>query len=83
MLKLVAVLLLVLVAVVSAQQGAYDQFFNLNTARDPRTNTGPIQFPPAPPSLDSSGVVVGASGYGFVPPGTQNRRPLSVGRHFF
>ncbi|CAL7938507.1 unnamed protein product [Xylocopa violacea] len=38
--------------------------------RDPRSNRGPVLFPPGPPpnSADSSGVIVGASGYGFVPP---------------
>ncbi|XP_063360968.1 uncharacterized protein LOC134650069 isoform X1 [Cydia amplana] len=42
-------------------------------ARDPRANTGPVVFPPSPPGDPSqtSGVVVGASGYGFVPPGSQ------------
>lgn len=41
----------------------------LTNARDPRANTGPVVFPPAPPdSGETSGVVVGASGYGFVPP---------------
>ncbi|KAK6633969.1 hypothetical protein RUM43_001572 [Polyplax serrata] len=30
---------------------------------------GPILFPPSPESRDTSGVVIGASGYGFVPPG--------------
>lgn len=43
--------------------------------RDPRANTGPVLFP-APPGDNgqTSGVVVGASGYGFVPPnqGTLN-----------
>lgn len=28
-------------------------------------------FPPAPESRDTSGVVVGASGYGFIPPGVK------------
>ena len=28
-------------------------------------------FPPAPESRDTSGVVVGASGYGFIPPGVR------------
>ncbi|XP_059046465.1 uncharacterized protein LOC131842048 [Achroia grisella] len=44
-------------------------------ARDPRANTGPVVFPPSPPGDPSqtSGVVVGASGYGFVPPGSQGR----------
>ncbi|KAI5639868.1 hypothetical protein NE865_07597 [Phthorimaea operculella] len=39
-------------------------------ARDPR---GPVVFPPSPPGDPSqtSGVVVGASGYGFVPPSSQ------------
>lgn len=46
-------------------------------ARDPRANTGtgPVLFPPSPsgdPS-QSSGVVVGASGYGFVPPGSTGK----------
>ncbi|XP_001608077.2 uncharacterized protein LOC100120369 isoform X1 [Nasonia vitripennis] len=38
--------------------------------RDPRSNTGPVLFPPGPPGnpADTSGVIVGASGYGFVPP---------------
>ncbi|XP_073949684.1 uncharacterized protein isoform X1 [Choristoneura fumiferana] len=46
-------------------------------ARDPRANTGtlngPVVFPPSPPGDPSqtSGVVPGASGYGFVPPGSQ------------
>ncbi|XP_072938963.1 uncharacterized protein [Epargyreus clarus] len=42
-------------------------------ARDPRANTGPVVFPPSPPGDPSqtSGVVVGASGYGFQPPGSQ------------
>ncbi|KAM3963625.1 LOW QUALITY PROTEIN: uncharacterized protein ACR2FA_002147 [Aphomia sociella] len=43
-------------------------------ARDPRANTGPVVFPspPGDPS-QTSGVVVGASGYGFVPPGSQGK----------
>jgi hypothetical protein len=38
--------------------------------RDPRQDRGPVVFPPSPPDAidESSGVVVGASGYGFVPP---------------
>ncbi|XP_060524990.1 uncharacterized protein LOC132701230 isoform X2 [Cylas formicarius] len=41
----------------------------LAAIRDPRQNTGPVVFPPAPPDNgETSGVVVGASGYGFVPP---------------
>ncbi|XP_021182330.1 uncharacterized protein LOC110370740 isoform X1 [Helicoverpa armigera] len=47
-------------------------------ARDPRANQGkgfqgPVLFPPSPSGDPSqtSGVVVGASGYGFVPPGSQ------------
>ncbi|XP_050305318.1 uncharacterized protein LOC126742625 isoform X2 [Anthonomus grandis grandis] len=41
----------------------------LTSARDPRQNPGPVVFPPAPPDNgETSGVVVGASGYGFVPP---------------
>ncbi|KAL2720188.1 hypothetical protein V1478_010454 [Vespula squamosa] len=42
--------------------------------RDPRSNRGPILFPPGPEPnrADTSGVIVGASGYGFVPPNTDN-----------
>ncbi|XP_074030542.1 uncharacterized protein isoform X2 [Leptinotarsa decemlineata] len=50
----------------------------LQATRDPRQNQGPVVFPPAPPdSGETSGVVVGASGYGFVPPQSPNR----VGSH--
>lgn len=43
----------------------------LQSQRDPRQNTGPVVFPPAPPDNgETSGVVVGASGFGFVPPGS-------------
>lgn len=42
----------------------------LQATRDPRQNPGPVVFPPAPPDNgETSGVIVGASGYGFVPPG--------------
>jgi len=33
------------------------------------TNAGPVLFPMTQPGAETSGVVVGASGYGFVPPG--------------
>ncbi|XP_051171450.1 uncharacterized protein LOC127288185 [Leptopilina boulardi] len=38
--------------------------------RDPRSNRGPVVFPAGPASnpAETSGVIVGASGYGFVPP---------------
>ncbi|XP_046740604.1 uncharacterized protein LOC124408012 [Diprion similis] len=41
--------------------------------RDARSNRGPVVFPPGPQSGsdETSGVIVGASGYGFVPPGNQ------------
>ncbi|KAK0174192.1 hypothetical protein PV328_007301 [Microctonus aethiopoides] len=40
--------------------------------RDPRSNTGPVLFPsgPTPTNDETSGVIVGASGFGFVPPNT-------------
>ncbi|XP_075148111.1 uncharacterized protein LOC142222058 isoform X2 [Haematobia irritans] len=46
---------------------------SLFAARDPRQNRGPVVFPPSPPDAidESSGVIVGASGYGFVPPQQQ------------
>ncbi|XP_054266688.1 uncharacterized protein LOC128988926 [Macrosteles quadrilineatus] len=36
-------------------------------ARDSRGNRGPVVFPPSAPGTETSGVRVGASGYGFVP----------------
>ncbi|KAL1506472.1 hypothetical protein ABEB36_005834 [Hypothenemus hampei] len=49
----------------------------LRQVRDPRENTGPVVFPPAPPDNgETSGVVVGASGYGFVPPHSPSSRNL-------
>ncbi|VVD02673.1 unnamed protein product [Leptidea sinapis] len=52
------------------------------SARDPRANTGPVVFPPSPPGDPSitSGVVPGASGYGFQPPGFQG---YVVPRYFY
>ncbi|XP_062535990.1 uncharacterized protein LOC134205093 [Armigeres subalbatus] len=56
-----------------------------NAGRDPRQNRGPVVFP-APPTdgpMESSGVVVGASGYGFVPPNPQQkpRKKYQYHRH--
>ena len=34
--------------------------------------TGPVTFPPSPIGPDTSGVVVGGSGYGFVDPSQSN-----------
>ncbi|XP_017489829.1 PREDICTED: uncharacterized protein LOC108378040, partial [Rhagoletis zephyria] len=44
-----------------------------NAIRDARNDRGPVLFPPSPPNPydESSGVIVGASGYGFVPPQAQ------------
>ncbi|XP_008549471.1 uncharacterized protein LOC103572596 isoform X1 [Microplitis demolitor] len=60
----------------------YNSFFSdfgpyyraVTPMRDPRSNTGPVVFPPGPPSerIESSGVIVGASGFGFVPPNSGN-----------
>ncbi|KAF9810123.1 hypothetical protein SFRURICE_011291 [Spodoptera frugiperda] len=44
--------------------------------KEPTQNSkGPVLFPPSPSGDPSqtSGVVVGASGYGFVPPGSQGK----------
>ncbi|KAL5241920.1 hypothetical protein ACI65C_009330 [Semiaphis heraclei] len=43
--------------------------------RDPRENRGPVLFPVTQPGSETSGVVVGASGFGFVPPGGNNKQP--------
>lgn len=68
--------LLVLVAAASlaAAQSFGDFFpgFSAPAQASPgggRANTGPILFPNTPPGSETSGVVVGASGFGFVPPG--------------
>ncbi|KAL0881056.1 hypothetical protein ABMA27_002188 [Loxostege sticticalis] len=78
----IAIVMCACVALSTAQFGypGFDNFFGTAyaapsygglsaAARDPRANTGPVVFPPSPPSdgSQSSGVVVGASGYGFVP----------------
>lgn len=41
--------------------------------------TGPVQFPSGPTDgpVETSGVIVGASGYGFVPPSSQQSKPWS------
>lgn len=90
--KIVAILLL-LVAIAAAQSG-FDGFFGRSfgpmpgPANGPQS-TGPVLFPSAPNSPETSGVVVGASGYGFVPPGSQGvgralpRPPSKSFRHFF
>ncbi|XP_045447280.1 uncharacterized protein LOC123655556 [Melitaea cinxia] len=54
-------------------------------ARDPRANTGPVVFPPSPAGDPSqtSGVVPGASGYGFQPPNSQERVPRYFFRGFY
>jgi hypothetical protein len=43
--------------------------------RQNRGNQGPVVFPmsPADAPVESSGVVIGASGFGFVPPGSQSK----------
>ncbi|XP_045494709.1 uncharacterized protein LOC123693590 [Colias croceus] len=54
------------------------------SSRDPRANTGPVVFPPSPPgdSSQTSGVVPGASGYGFQPPGFQGIPRYFYSRYF-
>ncbi|XP_055697799.1 cysteine and histidine-rich domain-containing protein morgana isoform X3 [Phlebotomus papatasi] len=57
---------------------AFSQFGQTGSSvRDPRQDrgTGPVVFPPSPANapVESSGVIVGASGYGFVPPQTPQK----------
>ncbi|XP_049276603.1 uncharacterized protein LOC125760480 isoform X2 [Anopheles funestus] len=67
--------------------GGQDLSGTLNAGiRDPRQNRGPVVFPPAPADapVESSGVIVGASGYGFVPPNTpQNVNALYRNLRYF
>ncbi|KAJ9575872.1 hypothetical protein L9F63_007280, partial [Diploptera punctata] len=76
--KLVLVFLAAVATVVLAQQGSdYEHFFggpnpggDPSYASNPNQNTGPVLFPNSPDGGETSGVIVGASGYGFVPPRT-------------
>ncbi|XP_017792935.1 PREDICTED: uncharacterized protein LOC108574803 isoform X1 [Habropoda laboriosa] len=77
LLQIILVTLVLTILTVASSQD-YNQLFAgfgpylrpSTVMRDPRSNRGPVLFPPGPPpnSADSSGVIVGASGYGFVPP---------------
>ncbi|KAK9506906.1 hypothetical protein O3M35_008755 [Rhynocoris fuscipes] len=70
----IAVCLAAVVALVSSQGfdffGGFPSF--AASPRDPRANrVGPVTFPQTSIGSETSGVRVGASGYGFVPPGTR------------
>ncbi|KAI5702821.1 uncharacterized protein LOC103508195 isoform X2 [Diaphorina citri] len=71
------------ISLVLAQDDFYSDVFGgfsrIGSARDARQNTGPVLFPPTRVDNNNGGVVVGASGYGFVPPGSGQRVP-SQGR---
>uniref|UniRef100_A0A8D8YD64 Transmembrane protein n=1 Tax=Cacopsylla melanoneura TaxID=428564 RepID=A0A8D8YD64_9HEMI len=71
------------ISLVLAQDEFYSDVFGgfggVGSARDARQNTGPVLFPPTRVDNNNGGVVVGASGYGFVPPGSGQRVP-SQGR---
>ncbi|PSN46647.1 hypothetical protein C0J52_07087 [Blattella germanica] len=72
----VLVCLAVMASVALAQHGDYEHFFGgPNPGSGPsinsipaNQNTGPVLFPNSPDGGETSGVIVGASGYGFVPP---------------
>ncbi|XP_023722856.1 uncharacterized protein LOC111872862 isoform X2 [Cryptotermes secundus] len=59
-------------------QGDYDHYFGdrhhnsgpsiPSIPEGVNQNTGPVLFPTSPGGDETSGVIVGASGYGFVPP---------------
>ncbi|XP_058791118.1 uncharacterized protein LOC131664215 isoform X2 [Phymastichus coffea] len=77
--RIFAVFVVIVAVVISLTQAQnYHQLFagfgpylqQSSGMRDPRSNTGPVVFPPSPTSdpNETSGVIVGASGYGFVPP---------------
>ncbi|XP_014287139.1 collagen alpha-2(I) chain [Halyomorpha halys] len=70
----VALCLAVVVVAVSAQFdffGGYPGGFGAAGPRDPRDNRGPVTFPVTSGGSETSGVRIGASGYGFVPPGSR------------
>ncbi|XP_066150371.1 uncharacterized protein [Euwallacea fornicatus] len=63
--------------------GGYGLDSALTSVRDQRDNPGPVVFPPSPPDNgETSGVVVGASGYGFVPPHSP-RGPSGKVRYYY
>ncbi|GJQ74196.1 hypothetical protein Trydic_g19107 [Trypoxylus dichotomus] len=77
--KLIFAIFLAVLALVRSQYYGLNDFpknafsggldASYHSTRDPRQNRGPVLFPQAPPDNgETSGVVVGASGYGFVPP---------------
>ncbi|XP_055322172.1 uncharacterized protein LOC129578094 isoform X2 [Sitodiplosis mosellana] len=64
---------------------SFGGFSGLASIRDPRQNRGPVQFPQGPTDgpVESSGVIVGASGYGFVPPNSQQSRLVAPTQNRF
>ncbi|XKL68819.1 hypothetical protein PGB90_006588 [Kerria lacca] len=52
---------------------------SVRATRDPRQNRGPVLFPQAPIGPETSGVRVGASGFGFVPPNGRGRILGAIG----
>ncbi|KAG8225179.1 hypothetical protein J437_LFUL001306 [Ladona fulva] len=46
------------------------------------TDRGPIQFPPAPTGGETSRVVIGGSGFGFVPPQAGGGRGFNLGSRY-
>ncbi|KAK9744194.1 hypothetical protein QE152_g7989 [Popillia japonica] len=77
--KLIFAIFLAILALVKSQYYGFDELpsnafsggldASYRSTRDPRQNRGPVLFPQAPPDNgETSGVIVGASGYGFVPP---------------
>lgn len=77
------------ISLVLAQDDFYsDVFGGFNSfgggsSRDARGNTGPVLFPPTRTDTNNGGVVVGASGYGFVPPGGQRVPSQGRGPSFY
>ncbi|XP_022919936.1 uncharacterized protein [Onthophagus taurus] len=82
--KIILALLFVLLALANCQYFGFQDFpsnafsggldSSYRSARDPRQDRGPVVFPQAPSDNgETSGVVVGASGYGFVPPSSNYR----------
>ncbi|XP_073978057.1 uncharacterized protein isoform X2 [Rhodnius prolixus] len=82
----VSLCLATMIAVVASQ--GFDYFGGFPgfaaSPRDPRANRGPVTFPVTQPGRETSGVRVGASGYGFVPPGARGGiGPHGAGPNYF
>nr|CAD7438341.1 unnamed protein product [Timema bartmani] len=78
----VALVCLCLAVTVSVAQNSDFSFSNFLGNVPNTQNRGPVLFPMSPGGDETSGVIVGSSGYGFVPPGSNRigiRKAMCIG----